>query len=134
MGFVGIMLNKLCVFGLKDGEFLPYYRTIVAAITASIGINITIKENRNGMLEQSRIDALPFLSISLLETEYKHNTVALINSDEKPEIHSFSLEQSRPGEMQASGVKMATYSQSLILQGFGRPIHHSIRKINAHII
>lgn len=54
------------------GDMLQYYGMIVTAVIAIGGLYLTFQDNRRGIKEQSRLDKLPYFSLTTLN--YKvHN-------------------------------------------------------------
>lgn len=48
------------------GEMLQYYGMIITAIIAIAGLYLTFQDNRRGIREQSRLDKLPYFSLTTL--------------------------------------------------------------------
>ncbi|WP_034487789.1 hypothetical protein [Butyrivibrio fibrisolvens] len=54
------------------GEILQYYGTIITAIIAIAGLYLTFQDNRRSIREQSRLDKLPYFSLTTLNYDVRN--------------------------------------------------------------
>lgn len=65
------------------GDTLAYYGALIASVITIYGLYLTFKDNRRGISEQSRLDKLPYLGITMLHQFFR---VPYLDPDNAQEI------------------------------------------------
>lgn len=65
------------------GDALAYYGALIASIITIFGLYLTFKDNRRGISEQSRLDKLPFLGVTMLDQHYR---IPFLDADNAQEM------------------------------------------------